>query len=219
MVNSALTNSRSDDPVSDPEVRLAIAYARAATRPVLNALWSLDARLAGILRTTTEPMIGQMRLTWWFEAAAKSDAIAGEPVLAALTAADVAPAASQRIIEGWEALLEGEDDDALLAYATGRGGGLFAAAAACLRVKDRVEEAGAAWALVDLARHHSRPDVARRALKLASERMSHAPTRLSKAARPLAMLKKLTRRDLAGPEPQGSPRRIGALLALALTGH
>lgn len=219
MVNAAVTNVGDGVGVADPEVRLAIAYAPAVARPALTALWSLDARLAAILRTTTEPMIGQMRLTWWHDAVGKPGAIAGEPVLAALAGAGVEPVASQRIVEGWEALLDGDDDAALKGFADGRGGGLFAAAAAAIGAGDVMTDAGAGWALIDLARHHSRPEIRQRALALAAERLAVAPTRWSKAARPLAMLTKLARRDLAGPEPQGSPRRIAALAALALIGR
>ena len=218
MVNAAVTNM-GGDPVADPEVRLVIAYAPAAVRPALAALWGLDARLAGILRTTTEPMVGQMRLTWWHDAVGRPGEITGEPVLSALAAAGVEPVLSQRIVEGWEALLDGEDVTALGDFASGRGGGLFAAAAAAIGADDVMTDAGAGWALVDLARHHSRPEVQRRALVLAAERLAIAPARWSRAARPLAMLTKLARRDLAGPEPQGSPRRIAALAALALIGR
>lgn len=219
MVNAAVTNLSGSAGVADPEVRLAIAYTPAASRPALTALWSLDARLAGILRTTSDPMIGQMRLTWWHDAVGKPGAIAGEPVLAALAAARIQPAASQRIVEGWEALLDGNDDADLLAFANARGDGLFAAAATALGTDDIPADAGSGWALVDLARHHSNPEIARRALALAGERLVAAPARLPKGARPLAMLIKLARRDLGGPEPQGSPRRIAALAMLALTGR
>lgn len=217
MVNAPLTNLGED--IADPEVRLAAAYAPVSARPALVALWGLDARLAGILRTTSEPMIGQMRLTWWHDAVSRPAELPGEPVLAALAQAAIAPAAAQRIVEGWEALLDGEDEVALMDYAVGRGGGLFTAAANALGSTDAVDAAGAGWALVDLARHHSRADAAKRALTLAADRLAAAPSRFSKVARPLAMLTKLARRDLAGPEPQGSPRRIVALATLALTGR
>lgn len=218
MVNSRVTAFADAEAIQDREVRLAMSYAPSRAAASLTALWSLDARLAGILRTTSEPMIGQMRLTWWHDALGKPGTIAGEPVLAALGATDLAPTHLQLIVEGWESLLDGDDDAALAVFADARGGGLFAAAAAVLGAGDPVEQAGAGWALVDLARHHSRTDVARRALGMAAGRLATAPTRWSKPARPLGMLAKLARRDLAGPEPQGSPRRIGTMAVLALTG-
>lgn len=213
MVNSELMPAA----IRDPEVRLAILYAPAGRRTALSALWGFDATLADVLRTTREPLVGQMRLTWWHDAAGREEAVAGQPVLAALAAEGLPGAQLQAIVEGWEALLDGDDDHALAAYADGRGGGLFAAAAGT--PDDRVAAAGAGWALVDLARHHSRAEVRARALALAAVRLAEAPTRWPKANRPLGMLAKLARRDLAGPEPQGSPRRIAAMAVLALTGR
>jgi phytoene synthase len=50
------------------ERALAIGYAPADRRAGLATLFALDARLGDILRTTREPMVGQMRLTWWHAA-------------------------------------------------------------------------------------------------------------------------------------------------------
>lgn len=47
----------------DPEISLSIAHAPPYARAALGLLWTLDARLADIVRTTTEPLIGEMRLT------------------------------------------------------------------------------------------------------------------------------------------------------------
>lgn len=219
MVKSAYLGADDPELVLDPEVALAIAYAPATVRAALRALWALDARLAGILRTTREPMVGQMRLTWWHEAVAAPQATAGEPVLAGLAGAGLPAAGLQQLVEGWEALLDGDDDAALAKFADARGGALFAVAASVLGAADAVAAAGAGWALVDLARHDSQPEVAQRALTLARERLATAPGRWSKPARPLGMLAKLARRDLSSLEPQGSPRRVAAMAALALTGR
>lgn len=219
MVNQPLTVSFDPDLVLDREVALALAYTPVRVRMQLTALWAFDARLAAILKTTRDPLVGQMRLTWWHEAIANPGTHRGEPVLEAIAKAGLETPGLQRIVTGWEALLDGEDDAAIADYAAGRGGGIFTIAARHLRADDAVSEAGAGWALVDLARHHSRPEVGRRALALAAENLAAAPRRWSKPARPLGMLTKLARRDLDGPEPQGSPRRIAAMALLALTGR
>lgn len=207
------------DAPADPEVALAIGYAPADARASLHALWALDAKLAAILRTTTEPLIGQMRLTWWHDAVARAGEIGGEPLLRALAEARLAPGMLQRIVEGWEALLEEADDAALSAYADGRGGGLFEAATERIGAAEPARDAGAGWALVDLARHHSSPAVAARALALARVRLDRAPRRWGRAGRTLGALTKLARRDLGGIELQGSPRRVLSAAWLALTGR
>ncbi|MES2755482.1 MAG: squalene/phytoene synthase family protein [Pseudomonadota bacterium] len=206
--------------VIDPEVVLAIAYAPAAARPGLRALWALDTRLAELLRGTRDPALGQLRFKWWHDAVAAPEAAPrGEPVLAALRDAGLSGTVLTAMVEGWAALLDGADDAALDAYARGRGGGLFAAAATILGSDSDVADAGAGWALVDLARHSGDPAVATRALALGGERLARAPRRWTRALRPLGMLAKLARRDLDGVQRQGSPRRMVAMAALALTGR
>ena len=102
------------------EQALAVGYAPASARDGFAALLDLDHQLASILQSTTEPMIGQMRLTWWYEALEKLDRepAPAHPVLQRLAAsvlpggvrgADLAP-----MIEGWEALLD--DGEPLVAY-------------------------------------------------------------------------------------------------------
>lgn len=206
----------------DPEVALALAYAPAAARKRLKALWAFDAQLAAIVRTTRESVLGQLRLTWWHNAITAAPPPAGQPLATAIVAADLPPAALTAMIDGWEALLDADDDAGLTTFAEGRGGGLFAAAAAVLGgegADGAGAGAGAGWALVDLARHHSRAEVRERALRLAAERLATVPRRWRRPLRPLGMLAKLARRDLAGLEAQGSPRRLAAMALLALTGR
>ncbi len=218
MVNVALKPDTAIAGGADPEVALALSYAPDEVRDRLAILWAFDARLADIVRTTTEPLIGRMRLTWWHNAVTGDAPPAGEPLVAAVTAADLPREALVKMIDGWEALLDGDDPTTLAAYAEGRGGGLFAAAAAVLEA-GASRRSGEGWALVDLARHHSQPEVAARALLLARQRLAEAPSRWDRPARPLGALVKLARRDLNGVERQGSPRRVLAAGWLALTGR
>jgi len=123
-------------PGRDPEFGLALSYASPDARPALLALFALDSALAGILRTTHEPMVGQMRLTWWHEALIRLDVTAppAEPILQAL-ARHVVPqgisgARLAGMIDGWEELLDAEalDDAGIGRHADARGGALFAMA-------------------------------------------------------------------------------------------
>jgi phytoene synthase len=145
------------------EQALAVGYAPASARDGFAALLDLDHQLASILQSTTEPMIGQMRLTWWYEALEKLDreAAPGHPVLQRLAAsvlpggvrgADLAP-----MIEGWEALLDdGEplEDERIARHADARGGVLFASIGRLLG-QSGLEPLGAGWAKADLAQHVS----------------------------------------------------------------
>ena len=213
--------------VGQAERALAFGYAQAASRKSLAALFELDGRLGTILRRTREPMVGQMRLTWWHEALGALDRQPppAEPVLAGLAAHVLPLGVSGRtlagMVDGWEVLLDepGPDDAALARYAAARGGGLFEAAAVVLGRSDaRVVRLGEGWALADLAAHLSDAGAAGRATALARPRLDGDDGWWPRALRPLAALGLLARSDLDGGVP-GSPGRIAAMLALRLTGY
>lgn len=212
-----------------PERALALGYAPAAARAGLAALFALDERLAAILRTTREPLVGQMRLTWWHEALAALDHAPppAEPVLTALAhtvIVRVPGATLARLVEGWEALLDVPLDEAALeTHAAARGAGLFNAAATLLGVAPDVmiARAGEGWALADLAHHLSDVALADRARTLAHARLSADDrTRWPVAVRALGALARLARLDLApAPRPVGHPARAARLLWHRLSGR
>lgn len=213
---------------TDPERRLAMTYAALAHRPAVDALWSLDDKLAGILRATREPMVGQMRLTWWHEALSALDksAAPAEPILRAL-ARDVVPHVSggrlADLVEGWEALLEPTlDASAMQAHALHRGGGLFSAMAAIVSVDDPViATAGAGWALADLAGHLKAPAQADLARTMARDTLARvAKFRWPAAARVIGATAQSASLDLATrPKPRGHPARAARLLWVRVTGR
>jgi 15-cis-phytoene synthase len=214
------------------ERRLILSYApMPRMRPALTALLDLDAALGDVLRHVSEPMIVQMRLTWWHEALSKLDHAPppAQPVLRAI-AADVAAAgvpgsAVAAMVEGWEALSDGDlaDAETRRAFAEGRGGRLFALAA---RVAGggEVEAAGQGWALADLARASS--DAAVAAMAGEDARALLAPALARRWPRPLRALGALTHQaamDMAAPldrpAPAATPGRVARLAWHRLTGR
>lgn len=200
---------------NDPERALALRYAPPEARDGLAALLALDDALAAILRTTREPIVGQMRLTWWHEALVKLDAGTppAQPVLEAL-ARTMLPAVSgadlARMVEGWEALLdEPLDATAMERFARGRGAALFRAAAAVLGSDHPLlAEAGEGWALADLAEHLGDAGKAALARNLAKARLGPvARPRWPVRLRALGALVLLAR-----PGTPGSPARVARLL-------
>lgn len=151
--------------------RLIRIYAPSDRREPDNLIWALDTRLAGIIRSTREPMIGQMRIVWWEEALADASEVTGrgDPLLDALRAEGLAELPSLRILlDGWEALLADElDDIAVTRYATGRGEGLFAALAGGADLPLWLAAAGRLWACWDLSGHVRDEQVRQRAIALA----------------------------------------------------
>lgn len=221
-------------PSIDPEIALSMAYAPAAARPVLETIWMLDAQLGAIVRSTGEPMIGAMRLTWW------RDAIEGledapppaEPLLqrlyATLAGSGQGAGPLADMVEGWMLLLEPMplSEAVLQDYARLRGGVLFGGLARALGAVEEpmIAEAGAGWALVDFALRCSDGATAQAARALALPMLRRAlAARWPRAARPLGMLAHLAMRDAeAGPDARrrpGSPRRMLRMLRHRLTGR
>ena len=210
------------------ERRLILSYAPAPARAGVAAVLSLDDTLGHILRTTREPLVGQMRLTWWHEALVALDGAPApaEPVLRAL-AASVLPrgvpgATLAGVVEGWEALLEPLDPDAIGRAAAARGGMLFRALSRVLGASDaRVAEAGRGWALADLARGLSDPTLANWAAAQGAAVLDAALAgRWPRRLRVIGALAMGARLDLIRPgEPAASPRRVGRLLIHRLTGR
>ena len=225
---------RSDDASgSDPERTLALSYAPEGARAGVAALFALDSTLGQILRSTREPVIGQMRLTWWFEALNKldTDDVPAEPVLQVLSAnvlsAGVTGARLGDMIDAWEVLIDGDalDSEALETHAR-RGVVLFGAAATLLGLStaDPVAPAGRGWALADLARHVSDRSIAAQAAALAEAPLAAATqARWSREGRALGALAHLARMDMSvpldAPVRHAAPGRIWRLFRHRLTGR
>jgi phytoene synthase len=240
MVNATLTNCFSkgllvseEERGQDPERGLALGYSPRDAMPGVLALFALDDSLGSILRTTREPMVGQMRLTWWHEALTRLDTAPppAEPVLQALALHVVSNGVSGArlawMIEGWEELLEPElNDDAIARHAARRGGKLFEMAGLLLGAveTDPLIAAGEGWALADLARHLSDRATADHVLARAAAPLAQATRRKwSRQARPLGALAQIARLNLDipfdQPIPTGAPRRVARLLLHRLTGR
>ncbi|MDX3899450.1 MAG: hypothetical protein QHC40_02890 [Sphingobium sp.] len=211
-----------------PLDRLLSAYAgRDAARHWL--VWAYDARLAQVVRTTTEPLIGQMRLAWWQDVLTDENGAKGrgEPLLAAMRAAGVAGHPGlDSMLDGWEALIGGEAPDpaALRTFGVGRGGGMFRALAGADEGHgEALEQAGALWALWDLSGHVGSRAEVEAAVEAAREFLGGAPTwDWPRRWKPMRLAAELARDDItrgqAAPRTL-TPRLYARLLRLALVGR
>lgn len=190
--------------LADRERVLALSHVHLAVRPAVAAIWQLDEMLGRIVATTTEPIIGQMRLTWWHErlCALNTGERAAEPILGKLVA-DVLPHDVKGtdlavLIDGWEVLLEPLplNDQTLTIYAGKRGGALFETTATLLGgATSGLSGAGEGWALMDFALKCTDPVTAGRAVAMANERLRHIPP----MRRPLRILARLARAKARRP--------------------
>ncbi|MBB4856776.1 phytoene synthase [Novosphingobium chloroacetimidivorans] len=217
-----------DDPLvaTLPAVaRLALVYAPAGAREQTLALLALDARLATLIRRSSEPMLAQLRLAWWRESIGHDPASwpQGEPILATLRSWGPTHAEATGLVDAWEALTAPSPlgADAMRAFAEGRG----AAAAALARVLGRIGDADAAaqlgriWGIEDLAMRLGREEERTIAIQLAAEMPGKLP-RVGRSLRPLRVLAGLTRRRrLTGSEDgAASPAAMLEALKLGLLG-
>ena len=215
-----------------PDKRLAFAYVPARNRAAVAALFTLDAAMGDVLRTTSDPMVAQIRLAWWRERLEGLDqgiAAPLEPRLQAVERELLPRGIKGRELAsfetGWLRLFDDFPWNAGTAEAIWfRGRLLFALAAQLLaRTGDDIEDAGGLWALVDAARHCSDP--ASREM-LAGQARTFARgisgARFPSALRPLSMLAALAMRDCRRGEPfepEGTAGRAGAMLRHRLTGR
>ena len=210
--------------IDDAERALALSYSPAARRAALHALFALDVALGQVLRTTREPMVGQMRLAWWREALERLDHAPppAEPVLRAL-ATEVLPlgvtgADLARMVDGWEGLLGAINERAIQNHGLLRGGVLFEQGGRILEARgDPLSEAGRGWALADLAAHLTDPAFAARTRDLARPSLDRAGSiRWGRNGRALGALTHIARLRLEGPL---TPRHIMRLAWHRLTGR
>jgi len=183
--------------LTHPDRAFALDHVPTLHRAAVAALWALDDLLGQVVASTTQPMVGQMRLLWWREAL--ETRTRGHPVLEGMTlleAAGIDAQALGTIIDGWEELLEPLplDAESLVRYAVSRGSQLFDLSAqlmggAC------PESAGAGWALADFGLRCSDTATSAHALLMAEDRL--ATVDLKALPRPLRILVRLARSDVA----------------------
>lgn len=200
-------------------------------RAAMTALFRISAAMGGVLRTTTDPMIAQIRLAWWRERLEELETqpAPAEPRLAAaqrlLLPRGISGADLVALETGWARMLDPfpwsvETSEGIWF----RGVKAFGLAARLLGSPDeRLQQAGGLWALVDAARHCSDPET--RGLLIERARTiakGLEGTRFPARLRPLSMLAALAMRDLARGEPfepEGTPGRALAMLRHRLSGR
>lgn len=204
------------------ERRLALTYAPGPARPIILGLLALDTRLAGIVRQAREPLLGQLRLSWWRDRLGPGgpSGTSGDPLLDLLDDWGDQRGALAGLADGWEHLLnETQLDSADLVGFT------EARAKACAAMAERLGEsasateaarAGRNWAVAELAAKLSDPVELELAAALAAGQDWRA-VRLPRALRPLTVLHGLSRRSrgtaplLSGPIDGLVAVRLGLL--------
>lgn len=185
-----------------PEADLALAWSPPKVRGPLTTAFQLDRRLARIVGRTTEPMLGQMRLTWWRSALGQPlvERPQGDAVLDAIGVHWAGrEAALIAMVDAWEILVTAEtlNETAVTAFGSQRSAFFVALLEdASPGSKARTAAAGRCWALADAAARVS--DKSERALLIAAALANRTGQggRLPPPLRGLAVLEALALRSL-----------------------
>ena len=196
-------------------------------------MFTIDAAMGDVVRTTREPMVGQIRLAWWRERLLEIDQakVPAEPHLAAAArlAADYSTSGAMltELVDRWEPMLTDFPwESEVIGPIAGRGAILFGYAAFILSVDEPgvklAMSAGSVWALIDVARHCSDADSCDTLIDVAKDGIEKLTgTAVGPAVRPLTMLGRLARRDLERwprIEPEATPARAWVMIHHRLTG-
>ncbi len=220
----------SGEGVSSPPTSLLIAYAPARARDWHRLCWSIDARMARIVLAAREGAVAAIRLAWWEEAlTAQGEAAAaqgrGEPLIDAwrTLGAEVRPdpALIHALAGAWRMLLDPAPMTEADWQAFGQGrGALFDLIDS--RLPDRPIDAGAVWALWDIARidpDRQRAEGAFAAAIAAAEKLGQGGGR--GLARPLRLALGMALDDIRArrlPDAGFTPRAWLRMMARALIG-
>ncbi len=205
------------------ERRLALSYAPSAARRACAAMLGFDAMLGHLIRSSREPLLGQLRLAWWREELAKpvETRAKGEPLLGALEDLGDHAGGLVGLIDAWEGLL-GEGAIAgpafsALAEARGEAWAMVAQAVGCGSAGQNARTAGYEWALADLGCHLSNPDERAGVMGLIGD-CRWLPADVPRDLRPLKVLHGLARRSRGSRPLLGRRRDLLAAFRLGLLG-
>lgn len=185
--------------ILDPAERLALVYAPKSVRAAWLALLLFDKRLAETARPGREPLMIQLRLSWWRDRLGEPSAAwpVSEPVLGNLKAWKDQHRELVCLVDGWESFAVGEDGGAELGKARVKS---LVALARLLGVEDPETVREAARQFID-------PSIA-----------SVSSTSLPRTMRPLAVLRAMALREARGGTP--TPLRdLGRVIWAGLLGR
>lgn len=214
------------------DLGLALTYVPVRDRAALAALFAIDRAMGDVVRSTTEPMLGPIRLAWWRERLEEIDEEATAPAEPRLQASErellprgVSGHDLARLEGGWLRLFDPFPWTVEVSEAIWfRGNLLFGLGAKVLgRADERIQTAGGLWALVDAARHCTDAG-SRRMLMDQACKFARTAGRIPfpSELRPLSMLAALAIRDCRRREPfepEGTPARALHMLRHRLSGR
>ncbi len=202
------------------DVAIAMAYAPANARPVLDVLFDLDDVMIRLIRSTREPMLGEIKLQWWIdqiEAIQSHQKPASHPILEKLKALDLPLLSLQQLLsycEGWRHVLVPQPflESHLIKFSEARAS-LISVAGSALNIEIEIKPyAFQTWCLLDFSRNSVSKTVHQQVSAIAENTLKNAQKRrLNKALRPFDILGAYALHDVKKPQKStklGSPKRM-----------
>lgn len=190
--------------------------AEAAARADLIALYALDHELTRIPHIVSDPLMGEIRMTWWregLEEIAEGRTVRPHPVLTAIAGGALPPVALAALAEARLGDLDPpKTGDALIAHVDATEGLVMALAARRLSTAATADQVAQAARAVGLARLD--PPAALKALEAAREALKALPVTAFPAVAHLT----LSRRYAGGGAPGPLEKRLRVFLAV-MTGR
>lgn len=188
----------------NPLHRLILSYAKRDDQEKYEFLFAFDSRLAEVIRSTSEPLIGQIRLTWWRDILTMpaGDRPEGEPLVTKFNDLEqdgLSGTALLKIIDGWEAMLDDFPWENLQfeKYAIGRGTGYFSFGLEQPELSDEITDIAKLWALWDFATHCSDSAMRDATIDRCKTLLDNiSAPHFDRNGRPLSILCKLAMRDV-----------------------
>jgi hypothetical protein len=187
---------------------LLIAHAPKADRSWHALCWRIDDLMARTVLGAREGAVAAIRLAWWEEALTAPGSRQGEPLLAqwqAFNPGDDARAAINAIAGAWRMLLDPAPMSTAEWLEFGKGRGALFSLIARRPGDEALENAGASWALWDVANRDADRQRAEGAFAAAREAAgATAPRPASLRSKPLALAAAMADDDIkAGRLPEG----------------
>jgi hypothetical protein len=201
---------------------LLIAHAPKADRPWHALCWRIDDLMARTVLGAREGAVAAIRLAWWEEALTAPGPRQGEPLLAqwqAFNPGDDVRAAINAIAGAWRMLLDPAPMSTAEWLEFGKGRGALFPLIARRPGDTPLENAGASWALWDVANRDADRERARGAFAAAREAAgATAPRPASLRSKPLALAAAMADDDIKAdrlPEGRFTPGQYLRLLRRA----
>jgi 15-cis-phytoene synthase len=210
------------------DIAIALAYAPLKSREVIETLFDLDDVMIRLIRSTREPLLGQIKIQWWvdqFKVLKSGITVAPHPILHRFSACDLSERALEKLMiycENWNLFLSPPPytHEELLEFSSVRTS-LIEITNEVVGVKAHEHDMRfKIWCLLDIAKLLGLNSIEAQCQTLARQiQNEERKTNFNRALRSFSILGSFAEYDLKNPTKipqQGSPKRMWQALSHVL---